>query len=641
MYPPVVESQGIEKFEYGGPLNKDYIRIIELLPGEKDDTMQCNLTMELRQDSNNSYDAISYAWGDPKDTVEIICCGRILSITTSLADALRTIRTRNPKISHRLWADAICINQDSNEEKNLQVERIGQVYENASQVLAWLGPDKDNIALDCFNLIKKCNVYLDAKLLEYKHPQNIPPFDPPPDICADPERASKLRRLMSHHWFSRVWVVQEAGLAKECHLLWGDQSMRIAELVEFACFCDGRANITRLIGGNDQDFKIWDLIFRCVYRTYKNENSWKCSKPLIRLLYDKPRRSRGLFLDILQISKSLSATDARDHIYAFLGNPLASSHEGKLMLEPNYDKKNNKRAVYFDIAYALLKNSSEAPFVLCFVDHIFANEVTGSKGPSWVPRWENRAINSPLLFSIGNVGVWHKAGGEPETLQYHVQSGSRLLTLQGFVFDHLAWTSELLKSQNFSLNRDRWDAELRNSQHIYIEVLWNDVPLEIKQRRSPTEPLDCSRYDDEFSFTLVAGYNNTKVTPLKRHQKTIEAYLEALRRACNLEQQTTTAPLSKNKACDASRYEVQTRSCSNRRLATTKFQRFALVPQCAQPGDVCCVFLGLVTPFILRPAAIQNDAKGRFYHIVGEAYVHGVMNGELLSEYDTYPITLM
>lgn len=622
----------MEKFEYEELLSDDHIRIIELLPGAKGDTIQCNLTLELRQDTENTYDAISYVWGNPNDTVEIICCDRILSITTSLGDALRTIRS---KASRRLWADAICINQKSSKEKNHQVKQIGQVYENARQVLAWLGPDEDGIALDCFNLLEKWNLYLDEQLDIYKHPQNIPSLEFPRLICNDPARGSKLRRLMSRSWFSRVWVVQEAGLAKECHLLWGDQCMSIAELIEFACFCDGRSNIMRLMGGDDLTLGFWKIVFQCVYRTYNNAGSWRCSKPLIQFLYQKRLDSPGLFLDVLQIGKSLSATDSRDHIYAFLGNPLACSTEGKPILRPDYDK--HERDVYFDTACALLRSRHESPYVLCFVQHNSADEVTGSNGPSWIPRWEKAETGPMPFFTIGNIGLSHKAGGSADRLQYRVHSGfgvERLLTLQGFVFDHLTWTSELLKKENFALSPDRWDAKLRTSQQAYIEVLWNYVSLALKRRLGPTEPLECGRYDDGFSFTLVTGYSNPRFIHPKEHRKRFKAYLQSLRRACNPEERTGTAPLSDREGCNASRYEVNTRNCSNRRLAVTKLRRFALVPQFAQPGDICCIFLGMVTPFVLRPAAVQNEDEGRYCHLVGEAYVHGVMGGELVDAPD-------
>jgi hypothetical protein len=83
--------------------------------------------------------------------------------------------------------------------------------------------------------------------------------------------------------------------------------------------------------------------------------------------------------------------------------------------------------------------------------------------------------------------------------------------------------------------------------------------------------------------------------------------------------------------CNASRYEVDTCNCSNRRLAITKQGHFALVPQFAKPGDVCCVFLEMETPFVLRPREIQIGNKGTYYQLMGEAYVHGAMSGQLVN----------
>src|SRR5204862_1696624 len=117
-----------------------------------------------------------------------------------------------------------------------------------------------------------------------------------------------------------------------------------------------------------------------------------------------------------------------------------------------------------------------------------------------------------------------------------------------------------------------------------------------KRYRDHTSPLECARYDDDFIFTLVTGYNNRRFIRAQEHRRMFKAYLQALRRACNPEERTRAAPSSDKEACNASRYEVNMRNCSNRRLAVTKSGRFALVPQFAQLGDVCCVFLGMVTP---------------------------------------------
>jgi Heterokaryon incompatibility protein (HET) len=625
------EGHQVEKFEYEELLSEDHIRIIELLPSaKKDETIQCNLTLELRQDTENTYDAISYVWENPEDTVKIICCGKVLSITTSLADALRTLRYKNSGSVYRLWADAICIDQKNSEEKNHQVKRIGQVYQSARQVFAWIGHDQDNIALDCFDLIKKWCLYLDDQLSMYKRPQNIPSLEPPLEIYNDSTRRSKLKSFISCPWFSRVWVVQEAGLAKECHLLWGDQSMSIAELIEFACFCDGNTNITRLMGGDDLNIGFWKVVFNCIYRSYNTPDSWRCSKPLMQFFYEKYFDKPGLFLDVLQIGKSLSATDAHDHIYAFLGTPWACSNEGKMMLEPDYYR--DEEDVYSDMTCALLRIRHESPYVLCFVQHNSADEVTGSNGPSWIPRWRKPKIGLMPFNTIGNIGLGQKAGGFADRLEYQVYSRTgdkQHLTIQGIIFDTLTETSEILKSENLAYDRERWDAELRTSQKAYIDVLWDSISS--APERSLTEPLEYAKYNDNFSFTIVTGYNNPLAVRPTEHQKRFKAYLQAIRHALdptNVENALT----SENQSRKASSYAMNTRRCSNRRLAVTEDGRFALVPQFAQMGDVCCVFLGMVTPFILRPTARQND--DRYYHLVGEAYIHGIMRGELVDKLD-------
>ncbi|KAL5326105.1 hypothetical protein ACEPPN_007243 [Leptodophora sp. 'Broadleaf-Isolate-01'] len=595
----------MEKFGYES-LDEEHIRIIELLPGSDMDSIKCNLTSEPRRDSRDTYDAISYAWGDPKDTVEITCNNKSMSITASLAGALRTVRSRHSP--HRLWADAICINQQRSHEKNHQVKRIGQVYENAREVMVWLGHDKDHVARECFNLIERWTLYLDEQLQIYRHVQDIPSFEPPEFDESDRARGLKLKALMSRSWFSRVWVVQEAGMAKECSLLWGNQRMPFATLIEFACFCNGRTNIMKLMGGDDATFGFWRMVFVCVFRTYENMTSWRRSRPLIKSLCEK--RTAGLFLDVLQIGKSLSATDPRDHIYAFLGNPLAE----QLSLEPDYERSEGD--VYLDAASAILGSRHESPYSLCFVQHASADEVTGSQGPSWIPRWRRVEESRRMFYTIGNLGLSHKAGGPANRLQYRIDRAQNLLSVQGIMFDSLTWVSKPLRKENFALDPAQWDPKLRTSNQTHLDVLWNEAAVGVR---------NIDRYHD-FSFTIVTGYNNPRFIKRREHRTIFKAYLKALHRARNEEPHG----LNDKEACNASRYEVNARNCTKRCLAVTEHGRFALVPQFAQVGDQCCVVLGMVTPFVVRAA----DRMAGCYHLVGEAYVNGVMKHELVDMLD-------
>ena len=62
-------------------------------------------------------------------------------------------------------------------------------------------------------------------------------------------------------------------------------------------------------------------------------------------------------------------------------------------------------------------------------------------------------------------------------------------------------------------------------------------------------------------------------------------------------------------------------STYRRRLAITAKGYFALVPAESKVGDKVAILKGGKLPLIMR-------AKGNVYRLIGESYVHGIMNGE-------------
>jgi hypothetical protein len=46
---------------------------------------------------------------------------------------------RKETAQHRLWIDAICLNQADNEEKSVQVQLMGEIYSQARKLRIWLG----------------------------------------------------------------------------------------------------------------------------------------------------------------------------------------------------------------------------------------------------------------------------------------------------------------------------------------------------------------------------------------------------------------------------------------------------------------------------------------------------------------------
>src|SRR5271154_3222751 len=71
-----------------------------------------------------SYVALSYVWGDPARKKDLNIDGKVVRITESLDTALRHLRSFGGNITSRpLWIDALCINQDDNDEKSCQVRQ--------------------------------------------------------------------------------------------------------------------------------------------------------------------------------------------------------------------------------------------------------------------------------------------------------------------------------------------------------------------------------------------------------------------------------------------------------------------------------------------------------------------------------------
>ncbi|KAH7401254.1 heterokaryon incompatibility protein-domain-containing protein, partial [Pyrenochaeta sp. MPI-SDFR-AT-0127] len=99
--------------------------------------------------------ALSYSWGNPKDTLDIIIysegenhetnrSGVWHPVTRNLHAALSQLRESGIFAGKlMLWADALCINQGDQVERGQQCGRMDKIYRQAGNVLVWLGPEVD------------------------------------------------------------------------------------------------------------------------------------------------------------------------------------------------------------------------------------------------------------------------------------------------------------------------------------------------------------------------------------------------------------------------------------------------------------------------------------------------------------------
>lgn len=170
--------------------SKGEIRIIHLLPGSFDDTINIELVpVSLSSNPTPQYDALSYVWGLEKCSTPAFVNGIPIAITSNLDTALRYFRDKTNEKT--LWVDAVCINQKDNVEKGPQVQMMGQIYSKAAQVLVWLGPAADG----------------SDKLLE-RMSEGITETQ-----ISDETLQNSSFAMTGRPWFTRIWVQQEIALA--------------------------------------------------------------------------------------------------------------------------------------------------------------------------------------------------------------------------------------------------------------------------------------------------------------------------------------------------------------------------------------------------------------------------------------------
>lgn len=99
-----------------------------------------------------NYAAMSYSWGPEPPTTKILLRNRyvgcenaniefaLIDVKPNLESALRQFRTMRYFMNQGpIWIDALCINQNVEEEKGGQIQMMPHIYGCAGNILVWLG----------------------------------------------------------------------------------------------------------------------------------------------------------------------------------------------------------------------------------------------------------------------------------------------------------------------------------------------------------------------------------------------------------------------------------------------------------------------------------------------------------------------
>jgi hypothetical protein len=281
-------------------------------------------------DSSPQYEALSYCWGDTAKPRKLYTNRGTINITESLFSALCTLRYFNG--SRRLWADALCINQEDVNEKKWQVSLMGQIYQQARSCLIYLGPGfRDHtlvqpllrgIASDSFSGAEGQVSRSQATEI------GPPPFHSQAWIA--------FRELLCSPWFSRKWTIQECVLPSHVVVFCGSWNIEWDILAKAVQKASNRR--TPLVTTGDA--------FRTLRAQSGAENVIQLGTVRDEILLGN---QIGLLENLLRF-RTREATDPRDHLFALLS---VSSEGADPAFIPDYGSTLNnvmsKAAVKFVI----------------------------------------------------------------------------------------------------------------------------------------------------------------------------------------------------------------------------------------------------------------------------------------------------
>jgi hypothetical protein len=321
---------------------------------------------------SDQYTALSYVWGDSSERRMALINGMWLDITASLDSALRHIR--DPKEELKIWADGICINQTDVEERNIQVQQMGLIYQLARHTIIYLGDSTPGTAA-LLDVLRSSSSSLEthgsgymANILHVVALDREHALAPRLASVRGVQVFDRISIAREWPWFRRIWVLQELVLSVEPWIQNGLQRIKwdlFSELLNFYSRNGGRPD---------------DALHVLAMMKFRNNLSLSLWQ---RQLSDDANTAVRL-LNLLDSRRGLGVTDPRDMIYGHLGVLGMKKPDNKLdsIIRVYY----NQTVSELFTQVALYTISARKGFDIFF--HVADIPIEKrTQFPTWVPDW--------------------------------------------------------------------------------------------------------------------------------------------------------------------------------------------------------------------------------------------------------------
>lgn len=557
----------------------------------------CKLTNHDLTHDTQPYHALSYVWGSETREKTIVCNGTPTKVPKSAFEAILGLNTS--LCGSPMWIDSICIDQSSLAEKVSQIRLMDGIFRHAASVKIWLGPEADksdlameHIAMLAHKLPSMSNSPANYDYLNHKY--GLPDAN-------DPSWAA-VGHLYMRPWFGRLWTLQEAVLARSCTVHCGLWMADWADIV--------RVGI---------DLERLDLIWLVVPRgtlmhpgidgfAAVSTVSW--AQNLIKTSGQIPNAN------LIMISGRKTCTLPRDRIFAVL------SLSSKTLQETNsisYDLP--IRDLYIRYGKACLKEDSSLAYLGLAVQ---------KRNRYMLPTWCVNLDNLPLPFSPFedslSAGQRTDANNSEKiwpTVSFFADSDD--ISIEGFEADHIV---EIVRP-DFS-----WEWSSMDSHSSMIENVLN------WKRACETLATEAATNADERDAAIYAyictitAWIPTAEDDFESFYSTYADHMRFLQRTLDHKGTLRWVPPDQGDRINLFQAfsERFFKICGGRTFFWTVKGRLGIGVHGAEPGDLIAIFYGGKATFVLREATASTPGGSEAFELVGDAFVHGLM------ELDNIPV---
>lgn len=627
--PPTIHTTIMAPFQYS-PLAQDkrHIRILIVKPTTTwEQVIECELKIVSLDDENLFYEALSYVWGAANTTIapsRILLHGSEHNVTPNLEAALRHMRYDDRLRS--LWVDAVCINQNDLAERAAQVLMMADIYKTAVTTLSWLGEasDESDEAVELVRTLGNWMQEHEDDVFEYEQEDPSQTLTGLIEQLGFPVREQNwpaVWRLIDRPYWTRVWIIQElaarGGFGKASGFFYCGTKQFLRFQFDYFCglillLTQTGTHIRAASRSNDSEaFEIDEPM--ASFLRVRHPSGLRMSQVLAACNDTSRGRNKNRNLDwLLRLTRRFKATDPRDKLFAMLGLVDDGS-----IIEPSYTTSFEQVLAKFVVGHVEQYTSLRV-----LLGNRYGEEEVGTAqlGPSWVPELlvDERAPAVGLLPTVDYDDRLQAAGSRPAVASFDdslsclfcrgVSIGQISKVIGPLVVEEaIGGEAQNILGSYTSLGHDKVFGQLRDfcrglSNDDQRETFWRTLCLNCTWT-SDMDPITPAPDDFAsggkvmFGLGTIPDYFMLGAPYLERYRSYVYPFSTSLMKAL-----------------------------TNRAFVVTEEGRMGIGPYLVKEGDLVTVMFGAALCLVLRLV------DGHRYKLVGDAYVHGVMQGELVRD---------